>query len=472
MSDDAKSVLMVAFNFPPSVSAGIHRTLRFTRFLPEYGWSPTILTSKPSRNAQVDLELLNLVPADVAVHDVELIRPEDVFKSRVKAALSSIKPPSRTSPGNEKLGSLKNVSGSSQRDPEEARPMFRSIVSGIWEKSNELLFAIPDNRIAWKKDAVKRGLQIVRENDCRLVYATAPPFSSLLVGREIARKANLPLVIDFRDPWTRVPWGPRNKSWLANRWVARLENMCVNDASKVVLNTRELEIDFVDHYKQQLREKFTSIPNGFDPEIKSRIESHLATCPVASPTGRPMRLLHPGSVYRNRDPRTIVDAIATLRQSGLDVILEQVGFCDENFDLQNYAMKKGVSDLIEVKPALPHDQMLRRMAEVDGFVLLQPGTALQVPGKLFEMILFRKPILAICVPGAVSNIVEQYRLGTIAEAGDVQQITSAIRKMATAVPSQSLWNEAQMKFDGRRLTEEMATVFEDAVHANKTPVGS
>ncbi|MGB7324029.1 MAG: hypothetical protein WBD31_04100, partial [Rubripirellula sp.] len=182
--------------------------------------------------------------------------------------------------------------------------------------------------------------------------------------------------------------------------------------------------------------------------------------------------LHPGSVYRNRDPRTIVDAIATLRQSGLDVILEQVGFCDENFDLQNYAMKKGVSDLIEVKPALPHDQMLRRMAEVDGFVLLQPGTALQVPGKLFEMILFRKPILAICVPGAVSNIVEQYRLGTIAEAGDVQQITSAIRKMATAVPSQSLWNEAQMKFDGRRLTEEMATVFEDAVHANKTPVGS
>ncbi|TWU55685.1 hypothetical protein Poly59_19850 [Rubripirellula reticaptiva] len=462
---------MVAFNFPPAVSAGIHRTLRFTRFLGEFGWFPTVLTSKPSQDAQVDLKLLNLVPVDVVVHDVELIRPEDVFKARVKAALGFVRPQRSTSPGHDQFGSPKTGSGSSRLDSKDARRL-RSAASGIWEKSNELLFAIPDNRIAWKKDAVERGLQIVRDNGCCLVYATAPPFSSLLVGREIARKANLPLVVDFRDPWTRVPWGPRNKSWLANRWVARLERMCVNDASKVVLNTRELEDDFVAHYKNQPRGKFTSIPNGFDPEIKSRIDSHLATCTLALQTGRPMRLLHPGSVYRNRDPRPIVDAIAKLRQSGLSVILEQVGFCDENFDLQSYAVEKGVGDLIEVKPALPHDQMLRRMAEVDGFVLLQPGTALQVPGKLFEMILFRKPILAICVPGAVSNIVEQYRLGTIAEAGEVDQIANAIRKMAVADSSQSLWDEAQMQFHGQRLTEEMAAVFDDAIYPDKRRVVS
>ncbi|TWU54487.1 Glycosyl transferases group 1 [Rubripirellula tenax] len=398
-----------------------------------------------------------------------MIRPEDVFKARVKSVL---RPGRKRENFDSTAGPLDGSKATEivpKSDASDPR-YFKSVVSGMRQKSSELLFAIPDNRIAWKKDAVDRGLQIVRENNCRLVYATAPPFSSLLVGREIAMRAGLPLVIDFRDPWTRVPWGPRNKSWLANRWVARLEKKCVTDASAVVLNTPELENDFVTHYSQQPREKFSSIPNGFDPEIKLRIDSYTesrssaeesgATGSTVQESGGAMRLLHPGSVYRNRDPRPIIDAIAKLHRSGLSVFLEQIGFCDDNFDLKNYAIEKGVGDLVEVKPAVPHDEMLRRMAKVDGFVLLQPGTALQVPGKLFEMLLFRKPILAICVPGAVSSIVQRYQIGTIAEAGNVDQIANAIRQISKGNSLPSLWDEAQKRFDGQQLTKEMASVFD------------
>src|SRR5688572_7689589 len=43
-----KRLLMIAFYFPPMVgSSGIQRTLRFARYLPQFGWEPLILTAHP-----------------------------------------------------------------------------------------------------------------------------------------------------------------------------------------------------------------------------------------------------------------------------------------------------------------------------------------------------------------------------------------------------------------------------------------
>ncbi len=41
-------VLMIAFHFPPCAeSSGVHRTLKFTRYLPDNGWQPIVLTVHP-----------------------------------------------------------------------------------------------------------------------------------------------------------------------------------------------------------------------------------------------------------------------------------------------------------------------------------------------------------------------------------------------------------------------------------------
>ena len=37
---------MVAYHFPPlRGSSGIQRTLRFCRYLPDFGWTPLVLTA-------------------------------------------------------------------------------------------------------------------------------------------------------------------------------------------------------------------------------------------------------------------------------------------------------------------------------------------------------------------------------------------------------------------------------------------
>src|SRR2546422_3707722 len=43
-----KKVLMVAYHYPPfGGGSGIHRTLKFARYLSEYGWQPIVLTISP-----------------------------------------------------------------------------------------------------------------------------------------------------------------------------------------------------------------------------------------------------------------------------------------------------------------------------------------------------------------------------------------------------------------------------------------
>ena len=37
-------VLVVAYYFPPMGLSGVQRTAKFVKYLPKYGWKPTVLT--------------------------------------------------------------------------------------------------------------------------------------------------------------------------------------------------------------------------------------------------------------------------------------------------------------------------------------------------------------------------------------------------------------------------------------------
>jgi hypothetical protein len=64
-----KRVLMVAFHFPPQQgSSGILRTLKFSRYLPENGWQPIVLTANARAYEKIDTNSLTNVPDDIAVH--------------------------------------------------------------------------------------------------------------------------------------------------------------------------------------------------------------------------------------------------------------------------------------------------------------------------------------------------------------------------------------------------------------------
>jgi len=43
-----KKILVITYYWPPSGGAGVQRWLKFTRYLPEYGVQPVVLTVDPA----------------------------------------------------------------------------------------------------------------------------------------------------------------------------------------------------------------------------------------------------------------------------------------------------------------------------------------------------------------------------------------------------------------------------------------
>src|SRR5918995_2725817 len=59
--------MWVAFFSPPLGGAGVQRTLKFIRYLPEHGWEPPVVTTASTAYPVADTSLLGETPAGTRV---------------------------------------------------------------------------------------------------------------------------------------------------------------------------------------------------------------------------------------------------------------------------------------------------------------------------------------------------------------------------------------------------------------------
>ena len=434
---------MIAAAFPPSTSAGVHRTARFARMLPEFGWEPVILTSTEEGCA---------TPA-----------PEWTSNLRIERRAKR-----RGSSGAKKTGAAVVATEPSLQNADSSRN-HRSILGqrpvGTWARNaRDLFLETPDKDVWWTVSSTRDAARLVKECNVEAVYTTGPPHSMHLLGRRLKKRLGLPWVADFRDPWARKPWGHKPQNPWGQQLLGSFESFCVRNADTVVLNTPRMADEFRSHYSELSGERFVSIPNGCDPGLAERVQELILARPTAEQNeGTDVRLIHTGSLYRKRDPRPIIDAMQALHQKGLRVSFEQIGPCESGFHLGEHVRERGLSEWVTVEPPVPYDDMLQRMASADIFLLVQPGTDLQVPGKLFEMLLYHTPILALTEPGATADIVDRYGLGAVVQGDDptaiAQAIADIVARQSTGVDV-AAWDDARRDFDGRKLTQELARTFD------------
>lgn len=400
-----RGVLLVTAHFPPNRRAGTHRLLRFARNLDALGWRVSVLTLDPEAyrdGVPLDEGLLKEIPASVHVTRTG-IPGRRSNKSGSKPEASAAKP-----------------SASSKASPQ--RGALDRSVRKFWQD----LTSTPDHELAWWLSAVPAGAAIVRDQNLDIIVSSAPPFTTHLIAAEIARRTGLPWVADFRDPWSRAPWGVgwRNKGWTG--WVhRRLERLTIRRATKVVLNTTPMRDDFAAHYPA-LTSKFLAIPNGFDADALDR-----GVRPIArtAPEGT-LVLSHTGSLYQARDPRPLLRALASLLE-GAQVPrdayrLQFVGGAGGEFDAVGEVQRLGLVDVVEFVPPVSHGESLGYLRAADVLLVVQPDTAVQVPVKLYEYLWARKPILALASPGAVADLIREGTIGRVVAADDERAIGEAL----------------------------------------------
>ena len=54
-----RRVLILAYYFPPLGMGGVQRAVKFVKYLPQFGWTPEVITVKPVRYHACDESLLS-----------------------------------------------------------------------------------------------------------------------------------------------------------------------------------------------------------------------------------------------------------------------------------------------------------------------------------------------------------------------------------------------------------------------------
>jgi glycosyltransferase involved in cell wall biosynthesis len=207
--------------------------------------------------------------------------------------------------------------------------------------------------------------------------------------------------------------------------------------------------------------KFHAIPNGFDPDQLHSI-ADLVKKNIHSQSNGSIHLCHTGTLYGRRDLRPLATAVGRLAAAGRKITLEQIGDVGQRTQLVDFLRENRLGDCVTLQDQMPHDQILGRLARADLLVVIQPGTKIQVPAKLYEMIMFGKPLVALTEEGATADIIMKYNLGVAAPSTNIECIASAIMQAVGKQKDANFqlgWKAALDAFNGRNLTRDLANIF-------------
>lgn len=461
MSESAKRILAVAYIFPPLARAGVHRTVRFVRYLAPLGWETTVLTADEAYypfNSPVDRELLKKIPASVQIKSTKIFRGFSKLlelKHRSKKPAATSNAPRATSQSAAEILPLQD-----NAQPVEAQRRSRlGGTTSLWQRSKDLvtdLMTIPDKDVNWLPHALTAALKLHRRQPFSVMYSTAPPFTGHLVAYLVKKFTGLPWVADFRDPWARAPWKAElMEGTIRGRAAEVLEAKFIRAADRVILNTEWAARDFTEFYGTDLAKKFVVIPNGFDPEDFSNV-------PAAAKKVNKLVITHTGSLYRKRDPGRFFEALGALLVSG-QIKAEEIelrfvgGIAPELY--RSFQHADALQRVLQVIPPVSHREALAFQAESDVLLILQPGTSVSIPGKIFEYIAMRKKILALTPAGATADVVRQHELGMVIDPEDGTGIQKALLQLVQEFRSGGITppaiDGAFYKYDGITLTRQL-----------------
>jgi glycosyltransferase involved in cell wall biosynthesis len=423
-----RRVLVVAYYFPPMGMSGVQRTLKFVKYLPQFGWLPTVLTVEPRGYLARDESLLE----ELEGKEARIVRTPAAGPGRVYSKKEIVELPS-----------------------ERTRKMLSRISDTVF---------IPDNKIGWKRRAVQTALALHAETPFDLVFATAPPFTDFLIAAEIKKRINRPLVFDYRDPWADNPlnWYPTPLNKVAH---VALERRALRASSHVITTNRRVKELILQRYKFLTYHDIDIIPQGFDPE-DFRIEEN-AVPPAQKRGGRSklskMRVTYAGVFWEDRVPDYFLQALHDLfeQKPKLRGRIEAtfIGtFREEN---KRLVTKLGLQDTVNDLGYLPHSKCVRELMSSD-LLWMIVGDDVGSPGKVYEYIGARKPILGCAPKGFIRNAILEAG-GTVVPPKDVGAIREALERYFEQFERNQLAGPPEdvvKKYDRIALTGSLVKLFE------------
>lgn len=418
-------VLIVTYYWPPSGGAGVQRWLKFSKYLPESGWDPVILTVDQTYAAYpvTDHSLTEDLPSSIRVFTTPATNYFDIYKkdkSRIPSA-----------------GFANNV------DNTLKGKLLRFI------RGN---FFIPDPRRGWNKYAFKKACELIEQERIRHVVTTSPPHSTQLIGLKI--KKRFPLikwVADLRDPWTDIYYYKQFYPTVISKAIdLKYEKNVLKRADKIITVGVSLKTLFSAKIKGMER-KTEVITNGYDESDFKEISKIVP---------ERFTITYVGTLSDIYPIEGLIAALKNLQTSEKEYMLRFVGTVSEK--TKRLLQSEIPENCIEFLPYVIHSEAIKYMMGSSLLVLIIPlhqSNKSIITGKIFEYLASGKPILCIGpVEGDAAEIIDSCMAGKTFTYYDSTGITEFVTNMAmrTELPDE----KAVIRFSRSNLAKRIVGVLE------------
>jgi glycosyltransferase involved in cell wall biosynthesis len=395
-------VMLVANGFPPEGGGGNIRVTKLAKYLPLFEWTPLVLTAQPpSLSGSIDHTLDSHVTVYRAPRcdiTVWLFSYKNWFL-RIIRSLRRVEP-----------GAARRVATSLAGE--------RVVARRRWSE----YFLLPDDRVFWVPGAVLLGLWAGLKHKPRVLYATSPNPTALIVGYCLSRLLGVPWIAEFRDPWTFNPFHhPRPFRWL-ERLELLMERLVLTGANHIVVTSPQYKRDLLARHDNLMESDITYIPNGFDPDDFKHARAFRF---------EKFAILHAGNFYGPRSSRPFLVALKGVldKQPDLRPAIQVVFLGVQDADTARALKEFGLNDVVNQVSTVSHAQSVEYILGADVLLLIPgPGDG-TMPGKMFEYLAARKPVLAIADRGIVQEFIESSGIGTVTAVDDAEGTKAALTNL-------------------------------------------
>lgn len=388
-----KKILIITYYWPPAGGPGVQRWLKFTKYLPQFGYQPHVYYPENPSYPIIDESLINEIHPDVQLVPHKIWEPYQLA---------------------EKLNP-KNKAYKSGHFEKKENQSFLSRLS-VFIRGN---FFIPDARVAWVKPSVNFLNDYIVREGIETIITSGPPHSLHLIGLNMKKKhPNLHWIADFRDPWTQISY---HKELKLTRWAAeRHENLerYVMQNADLILATSYADGE---NFRQLGAQKVEVITNGFDPLPEQQHEKTAH-----------FNLTYSGGLEMLRNPVNLWQAIANLikKDPTLKNNLRINFYGSLAQDVKQTLVNIGINDIIYDHGYVSHGESLKAIQHANILLLTnfdnQESKGI-IPGKIFEYMATSNPILAVGPKEAdVQRILDQTKAGIYFSHQDIQPIEDFI----------------------------------------------
>ncbi len=387
-----KRVLIITYYWPPSGAIGVHRCLKFAKYLKKSGMDIVVYTAKNAQYPYLDHSNFKHIPEGITVLKKSIVEPFNLFK-----LLS----------GRRKDSVLTN--------PVQVRDKKQKLIDkiSIWVRGN--LF-IPDARSFWIRPSVKYLSKYIKTNKIDAIISDGPPHTNTVIACKLSKKFNIPWLADFQDPWTQVDYyNEFMLSKFADKKHKKLEQETFKTAKKITIASPTWKKDLELIGAKNVDVIFWGFDeNDFTNLFPDKKEHFIVS--------------HAGLLGHDRNPSVFFKILNDIKKEDKNFAEKlKIYFAGPvDYAVKESLKSEGLEENTIYLGNIPRDKALQ--LTINSNLLLLPlnkamNASGRIPGKLFEQMRSGIPIICFGPRGSdVENILNETDTGKSFEYDDYQNI--------------------------------------------------